>query len=163
LVTELEEVDHLIGRLAQAGVGRAEQPGHHVALMLLAGEDQIFPHRQFWKYLEQLERAADAEPVQVGRPESGHDLAIDLHLAAIRLELAEDAVEQCRLATTVRADQAEDFSLLDIEAHAIDRGDAAEILLDVADLENRGHGAGSSPDLATARSADAALVRRSVK
>src|SRR5437868_15349061 len=123
--------------------------------MLLAGEDQIFPHRQFREHLKQLERAANAEPVQIRRPEAGDDLAVDLDLAAVRPELAEDAVEQGRLAATVRADQAEDFALLDVEADAIDRSDAAEILFDIADFENRGHGAISSPDFATARSADA--------
>src|SRR5580765_6550880 len=102
--------------------------------MLLAGEDQVFPHRQFRKHLKQLEGAADAEPVQIRRPEPGHDPAIDLDLAAIRLELAENAVEERGFAATVRADQAEDLTLLDVEAHAIHRGDAAEILFDIADL-----------------------------
>ena len=52
---------------------------------------------------------------------------------------------------------------LHVEADAVDRGDAAEALLDVADLEDRGHGAVSSLDFATARSAEAALVRRSAR
>src|SRR6266568_3757508 len=97
-MAELEEVDHLIGGLAQARVGRTEQPRQHVALVLLAGEDQVFPYRQFREHLKQLERAADAEPVQIRWPEPGDDLAVDLYLAAVRRQLAEDAVEQGRLA-----------------------------------------------------------------
>src|SRR5215216_2283176 len=119
--------------------------------MLLAGEDQIFPHRQFRKYLEQLERAADAETVQLGGSQTGHVFAVDLHFAAARGELAEDAVEQCGLAAAVGADQTENFSFPDIKAHAIDGGDTAKTLADVADFENRGHGAVSSFDFATAR------------
>ena len=80
-------------------------------------------------------------------PQARDDLAVDLHLAAARRELAEDAVEQRRLAAAVRADQAEDLALLDVEADAVDRGDAAEALADVADFEDRGHGAVSSLDL----------------
>ena len=101
--------------------------------------------------------------IELGRPQAGDDLAVDLDLATGRRELAEDAVEQRGLAAAVRADQAEDLALLHVEADAIDGLDAAKALLDVADFEDRGHGAVSSRDLATARSADAALVRRSAR
>src|SRR5437762_7246774 len=131
--------------------------------MLLSSEDQILPHRQLWEHLQKLEGAADAETIQFGRPQSGDDLAVDLDLATGRRELAEDAVEQRGLAAAVRADQAEDLALLHVEADAIDRLDAAKTLLDVADFEDRGHGAVSNRDLATARNADAALVRRSAR
>src|SRR6266704_5702108 len=131
--------------------------------MLLPGEDQILPHRQFWKHLQKLERAADAETIQFGRPQSSDDLAVDLDLAIGRRELAENAVEQRGLAAAVRADQPEDFALLHVEADAVDGFDAAKALFDVGDFENRGHGAVSSRDLATARNAEAALVRRSAR
>ena len=131
--------------------------------MLLPGEDEIFPHRQFRKHLQELEGAADAKAIQLGRPQAGDDLAVDLDLATGRRELAEDAVEERGLAAAVRADQAEDLALLHVEADAIDGLDAAKALLDFADFEDRGHGAVSSRDLATARSADAALVRRSAR
>jgi hypothetical protein len=131
--------------------------------LLLPGKDEVLPHRQFRKHLQKLEGAADAEPIQLGRPQSGDDPAVDLHLAIGRRKLAEDAVEQRGLAAAVRADQAEDLALLHVEADAVDGLDAAKALLDVADFEDCGHGAVSSLDFATARSAEAALVRRSVK
>jgi hypothetical protein len=132
-------------------------------MMLLAGEDQVLPHRQFWKHLQKLEGAADAQTIEVRRPQSGHDLAVDLDLTTGRRELAEDAVEERGFAAAVRADQAEDLALLHVEADAIDGLDATKTLLDLADFEDRGHGAVSSLDLATARSAEAALVRRSAR
>src|SRR5258705_8055129 len=104
--------------------------------MLLSGEDQVLPHRQFWKHLQKLEGAADAETIQFGRPQSGNDLAVNLHLATGRRELAEDAVEQRGLAATVRADQPEDLALLHVEADAIDGLDAAKALFDAADFED---------------------------
>ena len=54
-----------------------------------------------------------------------------------RRELAEDAVEQRGLAAAVRADEAEDLALAHVEGDAVDRGDAAEALADVADFEDR--------------------------
>ncbi len=84
-------------------------------------------------------------------------LAVDLHLAAVWRELAENAIEQRGLAAAVRADQPENLALLHVEADAVDRGDAAETFADIADFEHRGHGAVSSLDLVTARSADAIL------
>src|SRR3954465_13608337 len=114
--------------------------------MLLAGQDQILPHRQFWKHLQQLEGAADAQTIDLRRPQSGDDLAVDLHLATGRRELAEDAVEQRGLAAAVRPHQPEDLALLNVEADDIDGLDAAKTLFDVVDFEDRAHDAASSFD-----------------
>src|SRR6476646_5953951 len=129
--------------------------------MFLPGEDQVFPHRQFRKHLQQLEGPANAEPIQLRRPQTRDPSAVDLHFAGARGQLAQDAVEQGRLAAAIRSDQAEDLALLNVEADAVDCGDAAETLADVVDFEDRGHGAVSSLAFATARSAEATLVRRS--
>jgi hypothetical protein len=43
-MVELEEADHLVGYLCQAGIGRTKQPAEHAALVLLAGQDQVFSH-----------------------------------------------------------------------------------------------------------------------
>src|SRR5258705_2445047 len=106
--------------------------------MLLACEDQVLPHRQFWKHLQKLEGAADAQAIELGRPQSGDDLAVDLDLATGRRELPEDTVEEGGLAATVRADQPEDLALLHVEADAVDGLDATKALLDAADFEDRG-------------------------
>ena len=55
------------------GIGRAEQPRQHAALMLLAGEDQIVAHRQFRKHLQQLKGAADAQAVEIAGAQAGDD------------------------------------------------------------------------------------------
>ena len=62
-----------------------------------------------------------------------------------RLQLAEDAVEQRRLAAAVRADDAEDLAFVDVERHAVDGDDAAEALLQVAHLEHGAHRAPLRP------------------
>lgn len=93
--------------------------------MLLPGQDQIFAHAELRKYLQQLKRPADTAAVEFGRTQTGHDLAIHPHLAFIRHQLAEDAVEQGRLARTIRPDDAEDFALLHLEADIPHRLQAA--------------------------------------
>ena len=99
-----------------------------VPLCSCAGENQVLAHGQLGEDLQQLERAADAEPVEVARPHAGDGAAVELHLAGTRPELAEDAVEQRRLAAAVRPDDAEDLALVDVERHAVDGLDAAEAL-----------------------------------
>ncbi len=56
-----------------------------------------------------------------------------------RLDLAEDAVEERRLAAAVRADHADDLARLDRQADAVDGADRAVGLADVPDLEERRH------------------------
>ena len=46
------------------GVARAEQARQHASPMLLAGEDQVLAHGQLREDLQQLEGAADAQPVE---------------------------------------------------------------------------------------------------
>ncbi len=55
-------------------------------------------------------------------------------------DLAEDAIEQCGLATTVGADDTEDLALADGEGNAVDRLDGAEAPAHIPDLEQRAHG-----------------------
>ena len=58
-------------------------------------------------------------------------------LAGRRLDLAEDRVEQRRLAGAVRADDADDLAGLQRERHAVDGLDRAVVLADVLDFEER--------------------------
>jgi hypothetical protein len=55
------------------------------------------------------------------------------------MQLAEDAVEQRRLAASVRSDDAEDLALVHIERHAFNGVNAAELLGQVANFEDRHH------------------------
>ena len=54
-------------------------------------------------------------------------------------ELAEDAVEQRRLARAVRPDQAEDLAFAHVEGNAVHGADAAECFVQSIDFENGGH------------------------
>ena len=54
-------------------------------------------------------------------------LALETDVALIRCVETAQAVEQCGLAGAVRADQAADFAASDVERHAIERDDAAEM------------------------------------
>ena len=46
------------------------------------------------KDLQQLKRAAHAQPVEIARPHAGHRAAVEMHIARARPQLSEDAVEQ---------------------------------------------------------------------
>ena len=136
-MAELEEFDHPVGGAAEARVARTDETREHRALVLLPGKNEIFAHREPRKDLQQLEGAADAEPVEVARAHAGDGPSVEPHLALARRQLAEDAVEQGRLAAAVGADDAEDLALAHLEGNAVDRSDAAEALLDVGDFEHR--------------------------
>ncbi len=101
--------------------------------------------------------------LRLGGAQARDELAVELHFTAAWGELAEDAVEQCGLAAAVRPDQPEDLALAHVETDTVDGMDAAKTLLDVGDFEDCTHCAVSSRDFATARSAEAALVRRSAR
>src|SRR5215475_4687529 len=132
-MAEPEETEHLLGARREAGVARTEQARQHGAFMLLAGEDQVLTHAQLRKDLQQLERPAHAEPVEIARPHAGDRAAVEPHVAGGGPQLAEDAVEQGRLAAAIRADDAEDLALAQGERYARHRNDAAETFLQIAD------------------------------
>ncbi len=107
---QAEELDHLVGGLAEAGIGRAEQTRKHRALMLLAGEDQVVANRELRKHLQQLKGAADAQAVDIAGTHAGGDPAVNPDLAVVRPQLAEHAIEQRGFSRAVRPDDAEDFT-----------------------------------------------------
>jgi hypothetical protein len=72
----------------------------------------------------------------VRRPVKHRD-ALKLDVTAIGRVEAAQAVEQCRLARAVRADQAEDLALCEVERDAVQRDDATEPQCNIADIEQR--------------------------
>src|SRR5262249_4579802 len=90
--------------------------------------------------LQQLERSAHPEPVEVTWPHPRRLLSVDADFTVIRSQLAEDAVEQRRFAGPIRPDDAEDLAVANLERHPVDGGDAAEALAQIGDLEHRAHG-----------------------
>src|SRR5205814_4055151 len=91
---------------------------------------------------------------------AGYGAAVEPHLARTRRKLAEDAVEQRRLAAAVRSDDAEDLALVDIERNAFDRMDAAELLGEIAHFEHRHHATFASVTGAAGGSVLRAAVKR---
>src|SRR5579863_914037 len=160
-VIELEEGDHLIGGRSKASVATAKEPRHHPALMLLRRQDEIVAYRELRENLQELESAADAQPIEIAGAHAGGDAPVELHRAGGWLQLAENAIEQGGLAATIGPDDAEDLAFAHLEGNPVDRDDAAEMLLEVGDFEYGRHRAGPSIEaLIAARAAEAARVRR---
>src|SRR6476646_8199946 len=152
---EPEKLQHPVRRFGKSGIGRAHQAREHGALVLLARQDQVLARGQLREDLRQLKRAADAKPVEIAGAQAGHRTAIDTHIARARPQLSEDAIEQCRFATAVGADDAGNFAFRDVERHPVHGHYAAEALLQVAHREHRAHRA---PSLCTAASGPATDV-----
>src|SRR5262249_50653016 len=109
----------------------------------LAGEDQVLTRGQLRKHLQQLKRAAHAEPTEVARTHAGHRTVVEMNVTGTRLQLTEDAVEQCGFAAAVRTDNAENFAFTDLKRSAAEGEDPAEALLEVVHREHRPHRAAS--------------------
>src|SRR5690606_33782251 len=84
-----------------------------------------------------LERAPDALERDFVRAQVADILALEQDTPAVDLEKAGDAVEQRRLAGTVRADQTEQFALIKFKTDILQGGDAEEVLGQILDLEYR--------------------------
>src|SRR5581483_620826 len=134
-----EEVEHAVGLGSEAGIARAEQPAQPRAAMFLAGEDQVLAHAEAREDLQELEGAADAQPIELRRAKAGDIAAIDRNASPGRQELPQDTVEQRRLARTVGADHAQDLAFVHVEGNAAHGLHAAEGFLDVPDLQNGRH------------------------
>jgi hypothetical protein len=129
---EMKKLDQPVGFPRQPGVRSADEPRQEAATVLLPGENDVVDDRHLRKHRELLERPADAELAQVAGPPAGDRLPVHFDTPAIRLELAEDAVEEGRLPRAVWPDQSEDLSGADVEADPVHRADRAEGLGDVA-------------------------------
>ena len=73
------------------------------------------------------------------RRQSREILPVEKDLSAGWPEHRADQVEQRSLAGAVRSDQAADLACFDLEAHVLDRGQAAEPLGDADNVEQRAH------------------------
>src|SRR4029078_8359889 len=107
--------------------------------MFLAGKYEIVAHRKLRKHLQQLKRPADAKTVDVAWTHAGGDPAANPDFPLVGLQLAEHAIEQRQFARAVRPDDAENLAVVNIEGNAVDRGDAAEMLAQIGNREDRGH------------------------
>jgi hypothetical protein len=133
-VAETDAVEQ--GSREVAGLGTPETPvaedgaGHDVLLGIETGQ-----------HAHQLEGARDAAPRDPVGGLAGDARPVEQDLAAAGGERAGDEVEHGGLAGAIRPDQAEEFALCDVEAHVIDRDEAAEGRARRAE----GEGVGSHP------------------
>src|SRR5450759_5461520 len=66
--------------------------------------------------------------------------AVEIDSAGLVLQRAADAIDQRALARAVRADQPEPLARLHLEVDAVERDEAAELLADIVDVQQRAHG-----------------------
>ena len=98
---------------------------------------------------------------------AGDRLAVDADGAGFHREKAADQVEQCRLAAAGRAEQRDEFAILHLERHLVERQHFAPArrTIDVADavdddLGGPGHGRCSLPNGCNLSSAIGAVAER---
>src|SRR5207249_373873 len=130
-----------------AGLRRGAGPGArpvHRGLAREGADHHVLEHGQVWEGADDLERSPDTAPAERARKQACHRLTAEAHLSVIGNEEAVEHVEERRLACAVRPDDAEDFALLDVEAHVGERLQSEKRLRDAADVEEHvaGRGAG---------------------
>ena len=98
-------------------------------------DGDVLGHRQSRKQAGVLEGSLQTEPGPFVGAEEGDVLAEQQNLAVVRFDEPGDDVEDRGLAGPVGSDEPEDLTIADTERDAVDGGDAAEALLDIAQLQ----------------------------
>ena len=125
------------GRAARGRRSRAAR-GRSRPRRACAADEHVLEHGHRAEQLDVLERARDPAPDDPVRRRAQQALAVEDDLALVRLVQPRDQVEERRLAGAVRADQADDLALADVERDVVDRDDPAEPPRHVLDRE-QGH------------------------
>ena len=116
-----DEVDYLQGSLARRGLGRhrgGQRDGslHPSAPRLhVVADEHVVEHGHGPEQGDVLERAREAVPDDVVRPDRLHGVSVDEYRAVARAVYAGDDVEERRLARAVRPDERDDLPGLDVE------------------------------------------------
>ena len=101
--------------------------------------EHVVERRQLGEERHLLEGAGDAVARAVVARQVGHVPPAQEHLSARGRQGARDDVEERALARAVRTDEPDELALAHRERHAVERGEAAELLGDAADLEDGRH------------------------
>ena len=131
---EPNDVERLVGALAAV---RLAEP----ARARVGADEDVLEHGHPREERDVLERPCDAAADDLVRRELQQVLPVVENRAGIRLVESRDDVEGRRLARAVRADQAEDLTLGDVERDVVEGDDAPEAASEVLDGEQR-HEAG---------------------
>src|SRR6185503_6512192 len=108
---------------------------HHV----FQRHDQVFQHRHARERPRNLETAGDAAARALVGRQARNLLAAKHDAPAVVVEHARNAVDERGLARAVRADEAKALALRDVDADAVQRRKAAELLGKIFDLQNGIH------------------------
>src|SRR3954454_5525579 len=106
------------------------------ALAEIAGQRHVLEHRQAVERPRDLEGAADTaidDPMRGQAREFGPG---KLHRSRRWLERAREHIEDGALARAVRSDQAENFSLIDLERHVVDGRETAKTFYQALDFQH---------------------------
>ena len=131
IVVEVDERESLLGALA--GGPRQLEPSTACA----RADQDVLDHRHRRKQLDVLEGARDAAPDDPVGGRAKERLAVEEHVARIRLVEPSDDVEGRRLPCAVRADQSDDAPLVDVQRDVLERDDPGEAKPDVSQREQR--------------------------
>ena len=124
-VLQRQVLDHLRGLVAELALGHAPHVEALAAMRDEGGLD-VLVHRELGEDVGALEGAGDPHAADLVRGDAGDVAALQHHLAAIRLRVPGDQIEERRLAGAVRADDGGDAPLLDVQAHVVGGDEARE-------------------------------------
>ena len=113
--------------LAAVPRGAQHRAGHRGLVPGVGADDHVLQRRHLPEQPDVLEGAGDAEPGDLVAFGPGQRLAVEEHRARRGPVHAGDGVEAGGLARAVGPDQAEDLAAPDLEAHRVERGQAAEL------------------------------------
>src|SRR5687767_623852 len=133
-MTEVDELESVVS--AAPAIGLAEP-----ARARVRADEDVLEHRHPGEERDVLERPCDAAADDLVWGEPQQIFAVVENRAGIRLVESRDDVEGRRLARAVRADQAEDLTLGDVERDVVEGDDSPEAASEVLDGEQR-HEAG---------------------
>ena len=124
-----DELFHLRAqfRLPPARAGEAQGVAREVAAAArMRADEDVVDHRQVPEQGEVLKRAADADAGNAVRRAPQDAASLEEDVAGGRRVEPAQAVEERRLAGSVRADEAENLSVPEIEGDVVEGEDAAE-------------------------------------
>ena len=157
---ELEQLDRASALRARAG---AADEAAHPALLALRRDEHVLEHGQPGEDARELEGPPDTELEDARRSRVRDRRAAEADLAGVGSLVAGDDVEERRLAGPVRADQAGDRTLLDLQVAHRQRMHPAKGLGDPLDLDQGGHGVAPATSTPSSPASSPPLRRPAVR
>ncbi len=134
---DLERAGPERGLLTRDLGAAGDQPAELLAPLVLGVEQEVLEHRQPRQRSRDLEGPRHAEPGDRVGGAAREAVRAEADVTGIGRQEAAHHVEERRLARAVGPDEAGDAAAGDLQAHAVQRREAAEALLHVADRQER--------------------------